>query len=48
MLGTNTVNLWRWRNGVRPDTDRLLLLQAFARSLGLEHILPVAILDREP
>lgn len=28
LLGTNTLNLWRWRwrKGVRPDTDRLLLL----------------------
>ncbi len=48
LLGTNAVNLWRWRNGVRPDTDRLLTLQAVARSLGLEHVLPVAILDPEP
>ena len=47
-LGTNDVNLWRWRNGVRPDTDNLLALQALARSLGLEHVLPVASLDPPP
>ena len=47
LLGTNTVNLWRWRNGVRPDTDHLLALQALARSLGLEHVLPVATLGRD-
>ncbi len=35
-------------NGVRPDTDRLFTLQSVARSLGLEHVLPVAILDPEP
>ena len=48
LLGTNAVNLWRWRNGVRPDTDHLLALQALARSLGLEHTLPVASLDFPP
>ena len=48
LLGTNTVNLWRWRNGVRPGTDHLLALQALARSLGLEHVLPVATLGRAP
>ncbi len=47
LLGTNTVNLWRWRNGVRPGTDYLLALQALARSLGLEHVLPVASLARD-
>lgn len=48
LLGTNSVNLWRWRNGVRPGADHLLALQALARSLGLEHVLPVASLDSPP
>ena len=48
LLGTNSVNLWRWRNGVRPGADHLLALQALARSLGLEHILPAASLDSPP
>ena len=30
LLGTSTVNLWRWRNGVRPNADHLLDLQALA------------------
>ena len=30
--GTNTLNLWRWRKGVRPDTDRLLLLHTPSRA----------------
>ncbi len=42
LLGTSTVNLWRWRNGVRPNADHLLDLQALARRLGLEHVLPAA------
>lgn len=42
LLGTSTVNLWRWRNGIRPNADHLLDLQALARRLGLEHVLPAA------
>ncbi len=43
-LGTSRLNLWRWRNGVRPNTDHLLALQDLARRLGLEHLLPTATL----
>ncbi len=41
-LGTNTLNLWRWRTGVRPNTDHLLALQDLARRLNLSHLLPRA------
>ena len=43
-LGTSRLNLWRWRNGVRPNTDHLLALQDLARRLDLEHLLPTATL----
>lgn len=43
-LGTSRLNLWRWRNGVRPNIDHLLALQDLARRLGLEHLLPTAAL----
>ena len=43
-LGTSRLNLWRWRNGVRPNIDHLLALQDLARRLGLEHLLPTATL----
>ena len=42
LLGTTTLNLWRWRNGVRPSAHHLLALQDFARRLDLEHLLPTA------
>ena len=45
LLGTSTVNLWRWRNGVRPNAGHLLDLQALARRLGLEHFLPAVRFD---
>ena len=41
-LGTSTLNLWRWRNGVRPNWHHLLALQDVACSLGLAHLLPAA------
>ena len=43
-LGTSRLNLWRWRNGVRPNIDHLLALQDLARRLGLDHLLPTATL----
>ena len=43
-LGTSRLNLWRWRNGVRPNTDHLLALQDLARRLSLDHLLPTATL----
>lgn len=41
-LGTNTLNLWRWRNGVRPNMEHLLALQELAAELGLDDLLPGA------
>ena len=42
LLGTTPSNLWRWRNGVLPNTRNVLALQDLARRLGLEHLLPRA------
>ena len=39
LLGTSTLNLWRWRNGVRPNMENLLALQALAAELGLDDLL---------
>ena len=44
-LGTTPLNLWRWRNGVRPNMEHVLALQDLARRLGLEHLLPRARVD---
>ncbi len=41
-LGTTESNVWRWRNGVVPNTRNLLALQDLARRLGVEHLLPTA------
>ncbi len=45
-LGTSTLNLWRWRNGVRPNAHHLLALQDLARRLNLAHLLPTASVRR--
>ena len=42
LLGTSTLNLWRWRNGVRPNMEHLLALQELAAALGLDELLPAA------
>ena len=42
LLGTSTLNLWRWRNGVQPNLRHFLALQELARRLGVEHLLPTA------
>ncbi len=42
LLGTSTLNLWRWRNGVRPNMEHLLALQELAADLGLDDLLPGA------
>ena len=42
LLGTSTLNLWRWRNGVRPNVENYLALQALAAELGLDDLLPGA------
>ncbi len=38
LLGTSTLNLWRWRNGVRPNMEHLLSLQELAGELGLDDL----------
>ena len=46
-LGTNVVNLWRWRQGVVPNMHHLLALQDLADGMGLGHLLPrVKVLSR--
>lgn len=47
-LGTSTLNLWRWRNGVRPNMEHLLALQELAADLGLDDLLPGARPRRHP
>ncbi len=42
-LGTTTLNVWRWRKGVRPNAHHLLALQDLARRMDLEHLLPRAL-----
>ena len=37
-LGTSVVNLWRWRQGVVPNTHHLLALQELANGMGLGHL----------
>lgn len=39
LLGTSTLNLWRWRNGVLPNMENFLALQALAADLGLDDLL---------
>lgn len=39
LLGTSVVNLWRWRQGVLPNTHHLLALQDLADGMGLGHLL---------
>ena len=39
LLGTSIVNLWRWRQGVVPNTHHLLALQDLADGMGLGHLL---------
>ncbi len=41
-LGTTTLNVWRWRKGVRPNAHHLLALQNLARRMDLDHLLPTA------
>ena len=47
-LGTSTLNLWRWRNGVHPNMEHLLALQELAAELGLDDLLPAPSLRRRP
>ena len=39
LLGTSVVNLWRWRQGVLPNTHHILALQDLADGMGLGHLL---------
>ena len=48
LLGTSTLNLWRWRNGVRPSMENLLALQALAAELGLDDLFSPPGPDRRP
>ena len=43
LLGTSTLNLWRWRKRqVRPNAHHLLALQDLADSMDLGRLLPTA------
>ena len=47
LLGTSTLNLWRWRKrGVRPNAHHLLALQDLADNLDLGRLLPTARVRR--
>ena len=41
-LGTSTLTLRRWLNGVQPSARYLLALQDLAEELGLAHLMPRA------
>lgn len=41
-LGTSTLTIRRWLNGVQPSARYLLALQDLAEELGLAHLLPRA------
>ena len=45
-LGTSTLNVWRWRRGVRPNAHHLLALQDLAGRMDLAHLLPTARVRR--
>ena len=47
-LGTSVVNLWRWRQGVLPNTHHLLALQDLADGMGLGHLLRNVMRVRQP
>ena len=47
LLGTSVLNLWRWRRrGIEPNAQHLLALQDLAGSMGLDHLLPPATVQR--
>ena len=39
LLGTSVVNLWRWRQGVVPNTHHHLALQELADGMCMGHLL---------
>ena len=47
-LGTSIVNLWRWRQGVLPNTHHLLALQELADGMGLGHLLRNVRVRQQP
>ena len=47
-LGTSVVNLWRWRQGVLPNTHHLLALQDLADGMGLGHLLRNVMRVQQP
>ncbi len=47
-LGTSVVNLWRWRQGVVPNTHHLLALQELADGMGLGHLLRQVRVRQQP
>ncbi len=48
LLGTSIVNLWRWRQGVLPNTHHLLALQDLADGMGLGHLLRSVRVQQQP
>ena len=48
LLGTSTLNLWRWRNGVHPNMEHFLVLQELAADLGLDDLSPPPVQVRRP
>ena len=48
LLGTSVVNLWRWRQGVLPNTHHLLALQEMADGMGLGHLLRNVMRVQQP
>ncbi len=48
LLGTSVVNLWRWRQGVLPNTHHLLALQELADGMGLGHTLRQVRVRQQP
>ncbi|MDE2822844.1 MAG: hypothetical protein OXK79_04995 [Chloroflexota bacterium] len=38
-LSTSIINLWRWRQGVQPNTHHPLALQGLADRMGFGHLL---------
>ena len=47
-LGTSIVNLWRWRQGVLPNTHHLLALQELADGMGLGRLLRNVRVRQQP
>ena len=48
LLGTSVVNLWRWRQGIVPNTHHLLALQDLADGMDLVHLLRQVRIRQQP